>query len=57
LEPAKEALLIKLFVGHLVPPGELVQLLQQQRSLHAENLVNLRVLLTGSYLWKCVANT
>jgi DNA-binding PadR family transcriptional regulator len=38
LEPAKEELLVKLFVGHLVPPGELIQLLRQQRSLHAENL-------------------
>jgi DNA-binding PadR family transcriptional regulator len=38
LDPVKEELLVKLFVGHLVPPGELVQLLRQQRSLHAENL-------------------
>jgi DNA-binding PadR family transcriptional regulator len=38
LEPAKEELLVKLFVGHLVPSVELVQLLQQQRSLHQENL-------------------
>jgi DNA-binding PadR family transcriptional regulator len=38
LEPAKEELLVKLFVGHLVPSAELVQLLQQQRSLHQENL-------------------
>jgi DNA-binding PadR family transcriptional regulator len=38
LEPAKEELLVKLFVGHLVPPVELIQLLQQQRSLHVENL-------------------
>jgi DNA-binding PadR family transcriptional regulator len=38
LEPTKEELLVKLFVGHLVPPAELVTLLQQQRSLHQENL-------------------
>ncbi len=38
LEPVKEELLVKLFVGHLVPIGELVQLLQQQRSLHQANL-------------------
>jgi DNA-binding PadR family transcriptional regulator len=38
LEPVKEELLVKLFVGHLVPLAELVAMLQQQRSLHAENL-------------------
>jgi DNA-binding PadR family transcriptional regulator len=38
LEPTKEELLVKLFVGHLVPSAELVTLLQQQRSLHVENL-------------------
>ncbi len=38
LPPTKDELLVKLFVGHLVPPSDLVQLLQQQRSLHADNL-------------------
>jgi DNA-binding PadR family transcriptional regulator len=38
LEPTKEALLVKLFVGHLVPSSELIELLADQRSLHAENL-------------------
>lgn len=38
LEPIKEEFLVKLFVGHLVPLAELVALLQQQRSLHVENL-------------------
>jgi DNA-binding PadR family transcriptional regulator len=38
LEPSKEELLVKLFAGHLVPNSELVNLLTEQRSLHAENL-------------------
>jgi DNA-binding PadR family transcriptional regulator len=38
LPPIKDELLIKLFVGHLVPSETLIQLLQQQRSHHAENL-------------------
>jgi DNA-binding PadR family transcriptional regulator len=38
LEPAKEELLVKLFVGHLVPTADLINLLTTQRSLHAENL-------------------
>jgi DNA-binding PadR family transcriptional regulator len=38
LPPTKDELLIKLFVGHLVPPETLIQMLQQQRSRHAENL-------------------
>jgi DNA-binding PadR family transcriptional regulator len=38
LAPTKEELLVKLFVGHLVPAAELVELLQQQRSLHIEKL-------------------
>jgi DNA-binding PadR family transcriptional regulator len=38
LPPTKDELLVKLFVGHLVPPAELVKLLEQQRSLHLENL-------------------
>jgi DNA-binding PadR family transcriptional regulator len=38
LEPTKEELLVKLFVGHLVPITELINLLTQQRSLHQENL-------------------
>jgi DNA-binding PadR family transcriptional regulator len=38
LQSTKDELLIKLFVGHLVPSETLIQLLQQQRSLHAENL-------------------
>jgi DNA-binding PadR family transcriptional regulator len=38
LQPTKDELLIKLFVGYLVPSETLIQLLAQQRSLHAENL-------------------
>jgi DNA-binding PadR family transcriptional regulator len=38
LEPTKEELLVKLFVGHLVPQAELVSLLETQRSQHEENL-------------------
>jgi DNA-binding PadR family transcriptional regulator len=38
LVPSKEELLVKLFVGHLVPTAELIEILQQQRLLHLENL-------------------
>jgi DNA-binding PadR family transcriptional regulator len=38
LSPIKDELLIKLFVGHLVPPETLLQLIQQQRVQHQENL-------------------
>ncbi|NJR67541.1 MAG: PadR family transcriptional regulator [Synechococcales cyanobacterium CRU_2_2] len=42
--PTKDELLIKLFVGHLVPMTTLIELLQQQRSLHAESLATYRTI-------------
>jgi DNA-binding PadR family transcriptional regulator len=38
LSPIKDELLIKLFVGHLVPAATLLELLCQQQAQHQENL-------------------
>jgi DNA-binding PadR family transcriptional regulator len=38
LQPTKDELLIKLFVGHLVPQKQLLALLKQQQAQHQENL-------------------
>lgn len=40
--PVKDELLIKLFVGYLVPRDEIMRLLQEQRSLHLESLETYR---------------
>ncbi len=42
--PMKDELLTKLFVGHLVPIETLLQQLEEQRSLHTENLATYRTI-------------
>jgi DNA-binding PadR family transcriptional regulator len=44
LAPMKDELLTKVFVGQLVAPELLVELLQQQRSLHSERLATYRTI-------------
>jgi DNA-binding PadR family transcriptional regulator len=44
LAPMKDELLTKVFVGQLVAPELLVELLQQQRSLHTERLATYRTI-------------
>ncbi len=42
--PMKDEFLTKLFVGHLVPIETLLQQIEEQRSLHAENLATYRTI-------------
>jgi DNA-binding PadR family transcriptional regulator len=44
LSPIKDELLIKLFVGHLVPPETLLALLHHQQAQHQENLATYRTI-------------